>query len=311
MHRIKSLYLFIILLGGCTKPLDLPLQDEVEDLAVISCFFTPHKMEVYLNSFHPILQNESLPIETAHLELWHNDTIIAPLTHLNSGVYRYSGAPLSPGLDYEVTISYNDQVISATDQLPLKKIIPKTAAYSYIEKENGDEYLDINFSFEDSPNTANYYEFLVLNTYYDAQKDSTSISYVADLAVPDAVIDREGDLFFSPASYVFSDAIIDGQDYDMNLRFEFSSISSDIWVPGKYKNNASTYYLIFRSISENYYNFRKSWFKHRSNQSTDNQFNNEIQLLFGGEPSPLFSNTSNDVGIFAGYHEIIIPIEEF
>jgi len=71
------------------------------------------------------------------------------------------------------------------------------------------------------------------------------------------------------------------------------------------------YYLVFKSISEDYYFFKKSLSKHKFNQLIQpSTFDLDLDIIFQGEPSELYSNVNNGFGIVAGFQEVIIPFEE-
>ncbi|MCR9102631.1 MAG: DUF4249 domain-containing protein [bacterium] len=307
---VFPIFLASSILMSCTKPLDLPLDEENTQELVLSCFFTSDELEAHLTKFRSVLQPEIIPEEDAIIELWQRDQIVDTLSYQGNGSYLYTGPNLISGELYQLTVKTDYHEVQASAILPPAKVEIDHATYFFVESADGNEYIDIHLHFSDLGSQKNYYEFVILNPFYDELKDSTHLSYLHDIAIPDAVLNREGDLVYAPSSFVFSDELINGGPYEMQLRFEHSSVSSNRWIKGKYRNNQSEYYLIFRTVSEDYYRFRKSWFRHRYNQSTDNQFDNELQLLFGAEPFTLFSNVSNGFGIFAGYHEYVFPIRE-
>ncbi len=73
-------------------------------------------------------------------------------------------------------------------------------------------------------------------------------------------------------------------------------------VDEEWINTGYTLSIYLRGISTNYYQYKKSHYKHVYNQEPD--------LWEGGEtPTPMYSNISNGYGIFAAFAETHIEIQ--
>ena len=111
----------------------------------------------------------------------------------------------------------------------------------------------------------------------------------------DIVIKNEGLLDYYPSTYPFCDEFFNGQTYTLNFNYLLPQCIAG--YNGNYVNLVQDYQLIvyFRSISENYYKYKRKLIIHIENQYSD--------IWDGiGEPVQMFSNIVGDgYGIFAGY----------
>ncbi len=166
------------------------------------------------------------------------------------------------------------------------KIKGATIRYPAGVDKYGDEYAEATISFSDPPNIKNYYEVLIYKLYENKKTDYWNSD--GDVKVIDPVLLNEGDQDYLPTTFFFSDELFDGQEYTLRVN-----------SPGGIGNSIN-YTVSLRSISESYYLYRKYYTRHSYNQQFEGDF---LDLVFKGEPQPMFSNIVNGYGIFAGYQE--------
>ena len=132
----------------------------------------------------------------------------------------------------------------------------------------------LKISFQDDIEQENYYDIPIKNGQTQG--------------IYEPVLLADADLSYFPSSFYFSDNLINGILYELKIPYPPMET------------------LDFRTVSKNYYLFRKYWTKHYSNQQNDNNVSSVndwdiFPLLFMGEPIEMFTNIENGYGIFAGY----------
>lgn len=310
--RILFFVLSLFLCAQCSEPLPLPTV-QIEKKLVISSFFTAEKtLTVWVGYPHDILIDTTLYEANATVALFEDDIFIENLNHTNNGYYQ-SAHYLKSEKKYRIEALAGNLSASAEDVIP-KKTLANSAFYEYIDERTStgdEEYSNYQFNFKDAENTENYYEFLLLHVNYTDWRDSSDLGFNFYPIKLDPILTHEDDYAFVPTSFFFSDELVNGQNYKISMDMEGGAGRlRGHRIAGKYKNSDNTKYLIFRTISKTYYDFQKSWVRHRYNQNLNNRLDDEVQLLFGGESQPLFTNIIGGYGIFVAYQEQIIPFEE-
>jgi hypothetical protein len=64
---------------------------------------------------------------------------------------------------------------------------------------------------------------------------------------------------------------------------------------------AGDVYVVLRSVSRAYYQYRKSWTRHFYNQGTKGPGGDLNQLLFLGDPTRMYSNVNGGYGVMVGH----------
>ena len=151
----------------------------------------------------------------------------------------------------------------------------------------------------DNPNKQNYYE-----VYFRIQCHETNEEYfhfANGYMSSSPILLNEDILDYEPKSIIFSDELFNGEETNIPISFRYPCINSNSGG-----TIASDYSLVvyFLSITEEYYLYRKSLYKHLFSQQTD-IWNGAI------EPVNMYSNVNGGYGVFAGYSLITDTIQSF
>ena len=291
-HTIQ-LVSMLFLFPACVKEISLEKSNEYKAL-VINAIANPNEaLSVRLSQTLQATSSDKGLISNAEVQLFENEQYITTLANNGNGMYTSSLKPVA-GKNYKIlAIGDGFPVASAAEYIP-QKIDLSGFTFKYIGKvySEYDNY-DINcieafLSFKDPPDQKNYYELIFISK--GNSKDPGT--YLLPLFFDHPVLMNEGDASYRPYTYFFSDELFDGTDYTMNLKLSFL---------GGTKNgvlNPDDYYVSFRSVSYNYYMYRKIWTRHKYNQPSKIIFWEDI---LKGEPIDMFTNVENGYGIFAGY----------
>lgn len=285
--KFKVIFVFyLVILFSCTKEIDLQL-DKNESNLVVNSIFNPDKCFYFNFSYDIEITQPYFNIyDSIKVKLFENDNIVIDticlLDELKTNYYP------KPNSIYKVSIENRYGVITtSTDNIPeLVNMEKATIRYPAGVDEYGDKYAEASITFSDPPKTKNYYEVLIYGLYENQITNYWNSN--GDVKVIDPVLLNEGDKDYLPTTFFFSDELFDGQEYTLRIN-----------SPGGI-GNSTNYTVSMRSISENYYLYRKYYTRHSYNQQFEGDF---LDLVFKGEPQPMYSNIVNGYGIFAGYQE--------
>jgi len=304
-----ELLLVSFFLCSCVKQIEVKLNDYNIALVVNSLITPDSLVTVFVGTTVPILNSEPSYLNNATVLLWENDLFVDTLNNAANGVYKSSIIPKVGGI-YKIEVAAsNFNTVYAVDTVP-EKIIVKDGYYSIIPAINNfnDSYYDYFIEFEDNRQTENFYDVAFIGINYDSFTDSTRINYNFFVAVADPIISSEGDLDYEPITFIFSDELINGQNYILHMRLV--PIANSISYAGKLKGLENGEYVLLKSISKNYFEYRKSWIRHYFTQAngqyvsslSDLIIDDITGLLFAQDPISMTSNIENGYGVFAAYN---------
>ncbi len=287
----KYLFFLLILSFSCTKVIDISPK-YFNPQPVANCIFkTEHRIDCYLAESNSILDTGINWLSNAQVDIYENGLLKENLLELEKGHYISAFYP-EADKNYEIKAKTSKYEISAFNTIPeLSDLLSFKYTLPAGFNSEGTPYYEADISFKDAPETTDYYEIAVYRKYSTENKKT----YINQFYTNDKIILNEGDVEYQPGSLFFSDELFNGHIY--NLKFKYTSgwgIDSSGYIPD------SNYYLIFRSVSKEYYLYRKSWTRHRYFQ---NNIDQGIYTLFKGDPVEMYTNISNGYGIFAGYGE--------
>lgn len=291
MHK-KNIYLFIYLaiLYSCTKI--VPLNNiPADDKLVLNSILNPDSaITVYLSKTSAILDTNIYWINDAEIEVYKNDIFEGLLTNIAAGKYMSSVFP-EEGATYSLKINYPGyETPSSSDSIP--KMIPlnySTYTTPVGFDESGFPISEAYINFSDPINQKNYYELIFLEEYNNVLD---VFNYFLET---DPAFNAEG----APPNYYgllyFSDELFNGSVYTFKMKF---SAGYQMDGDGEYIDSGP-YYIVLRSISENYYLYKKSLAWHLFTQG--NSISDINSFLVLGDPVDMYSNIENGYGIFASY----------
>ncbi|PKP08113.1 MAG: hypothetical protein CVU09_17410 [Bacteroidetes bacterium HGW-Bacteroidetes-4] len=191
---------------------------------------------------------------------------------------------------YKIEVSSNSfSSVSTTDSVPsIVGITNAEFVFPIAVDEFGDYLGEAQVTFSDPVECKNYYELLInvgVNNYFTG---------FMDYPITDPIILNEGDLDYYPSSIFFSDELINGQSYTLKIK-----VAVGVVINSEGIKPSSELYAELRSVSKNYYLYRKYLTRHLYNQQMNNK--DFYDYLYNGEPVDMYSNIINGYGIFAGY----------
>ena len=215
MNHKRLLIVLITLLASvsCETVVNVDLPNIPEKLVVNCLFETGRPFKVHINHSVDILGSEdsSSVINNALVSLYGDDESLGTISHQVNGVYMNETLIPLPGVKYRIVVS-----APGYDEGWAEDTAPEAAKIDSIDfntetfyDSEGIEYHRTGILFGDDPYSENYYEviFQYFNTKYDY-----FISY-GPRNENDRVITNEGDEIFYSDICVFSDELINGQQY--------------------------------------------------------------------------------------------------
>jgi hypothetical protein len=287
--RALLIIAFTILLNSCIREIPLEMPDSSFQLAVSSIIYPEKLISLHVSYVNLFAGSSDVKAPVIlGISLKEDGILVDNLK--GQGPEIYSSTYPKEGSTYELTVTTDHETVTSHTIIPSKVLISK-ADYRItgLISQEGDKIMELSVSWEDPPSQDDYYELQLL----DSKK--MPYWYYAIEEIDDPILLQECDLDYRPGSFVFTDKKFSGETGTVNFRFPFS-ISS-----GHDK------YVLLRSISEEYYHFMKSWYKHLYLQNTSMNVEtiredyNIFPLLFQGDPVPLYTNINQGLGVFAGF----------
>ncbi|NVO32892.1 DUF4249 domain-containing protein [Hymenobacter lapidiphilus] len=278
---------------------DLPAPPKV---LVINSILTPDSLfRVQVSRVTSTVDSSSRLLSTANVYLLAPGRGAELLRNQGRGSYASPNKPVS-GVPYTLRAEVDGYpTISATDTVPMAVPI-REAWHSYpTGTDRNNELLGtIVVRFDDPGQTANFYEITAHQSQDRGlgQSPRQSQDFALD-ARGNAAMAAEGDAEFEPASLVFSDKLFNGQPFELRASFSpFSRIGGGIANGQPVGPRVSgEVYVVLRSVSRAYYQYRKSWTRHFYNQGTKGLGGGLTQLLFLGDPTRMYSNVAQGYGV--------------
>ncbi len=282
---------------ACIREVDLAL-DKQNTLPVINALVTPEEdIHIRLSITAPILDDLPIVVKEATVKLYENENQLDnPELEGDDFVSNYS---CQTNQIYKITIDMEGfDTATAIDTMPQP---PQVSVVDFQENAYTDAYGSrmgqIILNIQDQVDKVNYYEIVVIKKYYretyNPEEDTFETIYTEDPTsfdeeLNDPVFFNEDLLQYYPTSMVFSDDFFKNENYTLKANF-WNHLNGD--------EEDMTYSIIFRSISKNYYDYKKTLTKHQNFQEGDVW---ELEIA----PVEMFSNVKNGLGIFACYQEV-------
>ncbi len=289
MKKISIFLLLVILTNSCVKTIDVDMPKD-ESKQVLNCLFTADKViKARLNKSVSITDfGFSDVIDSADITLFEDDVEIETLTY-DAGYYKSSILPQIYKKYKLVSVVAGLKTVTAEDIAPSEPIINDVEFIeeAYYDASYGGIYGKTTITLEDGGTGENFYEIAVVRTYFDENSEETIVRPTGIRLCSDALVLNELDEQGYPTHLVFSDKSFYGDT--TSLTFDFVNHFEDNLTPISYK-------VIIRSITEDYYKFKR-----RLNRHTYFRGEDIWDVLI--EPLHMYTNVDNGFGILAGYNE--------
>lgn len=321
----KSFLQFFLLSALCFAcieeiPLDLAVQDRQ---IVVSALITNDQVcKLYLTETIPIDETEFPEIYNARIGLF-NETEGSLVDSFNyQGGFSYVGKAALSVFDtpLQLKIEVQGKVISAHSYIP--KPVPLISAdeiYPAGYDEYGDAMTEYRVKFHDPAEKENYYELFFFTYSYSEEINREISSFQSNefLAYTDPIIRSEGLEGYGNKSLLFSDRLFNGETATIVVKYLPMSSGGEVGslVDTTQVKEGATYALL-RTVSKEYYDYRKAWVIHRYTQQRkpaalekDPLLEDFNRYLFVGDPVEMGNSIENGVGIFAGYSQSLKEVD--
>lgn len=298
MKHITIIFLISIIFFACEKTIKIAIPDEGRKLTINSFFSEDSNMVVNLTKSRYILDGkwEFDPIENADISLLEDNVLIGKLSEDQPGNY-ISDIAIKARKHYKIEVKSSGFPDSKSESyVPERTRILKLEAEETVG-EYGDGLVSFDLSFQDNPETENYYLVQAYKFYNDTFYDhdtgeKITISNKEELYLYSDDLNTYQDDWGLGSGVLMSDEFINGKAYTLNFKSYTSNYyydeTQDEWAQPS-EGDTTTYYVQFYTVSKEYYLYYKSLSKHK--EATDEFFM---------EPVQVYSNIENGFGIFAG-----------
>lgn len=283
----KILLLFLLLLSSCTKTIEIDLP-AFDPKPVINCLFSPDStFKLRLSRSASIF--DTLPYPSfemdAVLRLYENE-VLKDTMFFDGQDFRSDLIPKT-GSTYRIEMDSPDfGPVSAKDFIPEPPIFQVDSFRdSVYVNEDGEYVSQVKITIDDDFSRKNYYELILLPRAFSpiTGADDTLQRYVTFALKNDPVLENEGILQHYTNTAVFSNEL-------------FSSGEQPLIINYLAQEGYFALVVILRTVSEDYYRYKKSLIIHINSQDSD--------IWDGiGAPTQMISNINGGYGIFAGYSE--------
>jgi hypothetical protein len=232
------------------------------------------------------------------------------LTHRGGGRYEADGVYPSIGGIYELRVDAGSLgQARAVDTVPPKPVVwGVESVFTGIMNQEGLPIGDFYMQVQNDLNRPAFWELTIISNNEDNLSGGIySMSIFSGVLVPDPVIAAEGYLEYQPFSFVFSNQLMDSSVYPFQMRmagggYRFEARDPSPFAPDLIRKPA----ILLRRSSAAYYQHQKAWVRHHYQQPIGSRLDNYVQLLFGGEPTPLYSNVEGAHGVFAAFSTVVV-----
>jgi len=301
--------IIILLTTSCKKIRDDLLPASNSKLYCQSILNPDSAIRVYVGRTTGILSKDPTFINDATVVLYNNSMLLDTLAYDNNGAYISNVFP-SPDNSYIIKVIKDGIILKGSTNVPDPAPLyqPKMEFPTGYDAENQQYFGELTFTIDDDPGIENFYEVIIYTKTYNDLTNTYRYSYKNDpfyVLIPDKIVQNEGDWDYSPTSLFFSDKLFNGKKQQLAFSMAAGgySIVDGVWISDLEKYG----YVLLRSISREYYLYRKYYIRHSYNASINSD---GIQnLLFTGEPLDMYSNVDGGLGVVAAFSSSTSKIE--
>ncbi len=301
MKKNKIILILILLITSCVKEVNLRDFADEDKLVISSYLTTDSCFKVYLSKTFNQIDTGMFFIDGAEISIFDEyNTNIENLIISETGTYISKNIKIEEGKKYTIKTNYKEQEIWAKDSIPFaSEIIELKFTGNIIYTDDGDNNLEIEITFTDDTNQSNYYEIAsyikCIDTtvfdnlwYYENEFNKYQKGYFE--SNDEIILCEDYELTDIFSINIFSDNCFAGNIQKIKFYYSPTKLSGSNYI------NDHVLKIYLRTISKNYYLYKKSLTKHIEGQYSD--------FWYGvANPINLYSNVNNGFGIFAGYSE--------
>jgi hypothetical protein len=288
------LLFFAFVISSCQKIRDDLLPQSSSKMYLQSILCPDSSIKVIIGKTVGIGDDINSPVNDAVVLAFINNVFVDTLQFVERGIYE---SWIRPEANDTVRIEViSNGKMSGETIIPAPAYVTNTSyvCSTYYHALDQEYHGTLTFSIEDDPETENYYEMLIYTRSKSGAENYYYSYKVSDYYIfkPDIIIQNEGDWDFKPTTLFFSDNLFSGKTGNFNFT-----------IVGVRSNG----YITLRSISKEYYYYRKYYTRHAYNA----QLNSDgiRNLLFTGEPLDMYTNIQGGLGVCAAYSSTVTEIE--
>lgn len=309
-----SLFFFFLTFLGCEKEIQLDIGEFHPKIVVNGLFQGGETWEVHICQSKNVLDPDSVSINlpNAQVRIKNLETgKTINLHHSSDGYYRNSDYIIENGVTYEIYVNHPGfEPVKARAEVPLP--INVRVTHSETLDFNGIIALKVDFEISDDPSSDNYYIYEILNLIPDPPEDLLNLPFL-ESPIKTWLSSLDGNTgYIEDSSEKQSKLFITDQNFLGSILN--TSLVSYVEIQKDRPNGKPVIPEDFKYIPD----FSQSRLKVTAASKEMYEYYKTIELIIQKEalnssastPIKPYSNIENGLGIFAGFTEMIIQVQE-
>lgn len=302
--------IILIVFCSCIKELEYTVKHTPKILVINGILEANHEISIHVSGLQSVLDTSLRLINKAIVILEENNVIIDTMRSKGQGYYHSKKTAL-PLNEYTLRVCAEGyQTAFATVTIPLQSQIARAKRFlSNTFDEDGIQNTDYVIEIRNIPLHKSYFDFFIAEEIMDS--DTYCLAFVSELFISDPVFDETGiDYEMFPFSFLFDNQSINRQDYILNFTTRnIKTVGSRNYNKSIFFNAVNGDVAVLRTVSKSYSDYRLSWNKHKMSQNDSLKIENLLLLPLLGEPSEMYSNIENGLGVLIAYNQHYLKIE--
>ena len=308
---MKQLWIYpcvICLLLACTRELPFDRGQFQPELVVNGLLSPDSVMAVYVHQTVPLDTGAWRAVSGAEVLIYEaGQPEPVRLTHRGGGRYEADRVYPSIGGIYELRVNAGPLgQARAVDTVPPKPMV-QGVEYKLLPTfdQDGLSHSEIKFDLFNPIDGRTYFDLWVIRR----TGVSNSFTLATNMDLPDPVVQHAGCLDYRPTTFVFSNHLMTEEWYPFEARMggrNYLYLNGLSILPEEIRNKSA---ILLRRTSAAYYQHQKAWVRHHYQQPIGSRLDDYVQLLFGGEPTPLYSNVEGAHGVFAAFSTVVAEMK--
>lgn len=290
---LSTLYIYLLLiLSSCSEEITISgFEGNPPPYAATSILYADSIAKVYLSKASYLDDDTAYGLADAEVYIINAGEEESRELLSYNGEYYEGQQTLKAGQNYLLEIILPDLTeLHATTYIPQ----PVPVSFSKLLVPSAGSHLPgtsdaVIVRFDDPPSTANYYEILFYQIQHDFSGAESGYS-ILKTTNEDEIILAEGLQESRLYSHVFSDAGYDGKEITLEFACNIPNFSD--WKV----------YCVLNSVSKDYYEYKKSLYRHLYALSIDSEFSTDdlYNPAIFKSLDPVYSNIKGGKGVFSG-----------